>query len=420
MCRRIIRSFARHSLFVDGNMNLNRKTLLLVIAGTALLVLIAFGVLWYMNRPDKTKMVRNLFGILPQTGERGDGGSQEVLPPSGNETLTGGGEGGVDGDNEIKETTEAELLQIIKKPILGATLSADNAKIMYYTKSGGKLEAVDFSGETQEQISPLTIVGIFDVVWQNAKRHSVISYLDSANAKRFINETATTGVVFLPEGIRSAVFSPDSRSLAYLLRKSEITQLITATETGGKPQVVYETLVPDFSLLWIAPKKILLQSAPSSHVAGIVYLFDTGTKTLEKIFSDIRGGMTIASPDGAALLTSFIGGDGRGALSLTNQKGENAQSITPATMSEKCVFTKDAKTIYCAVSQDAQELPDAWFRGDIALEDQFMRIPADTLVAEVISDKTQFDATNLFLSPDGKYLFFQDKNDLTLWRLKLK
>lgn len=394
-------------------MNLNRKILFLIIAGTALLVLIVFGVLWYINinRPDETKTVRNLFGILPQTGAPRSGG---II--GGKQPTTNNRQPTTDG----LKTEEAELVQIVKKSILGATLTADGAKIMYYARSGGKLESVDFSGETQEQISPLTIVGMFDIVWQGAKRRSVVSYLEEANVKRFINETATTSVVFLPEGIRSLGFSPDSRSLAYLLQKDETTQLIITTENGKKPFVAYETSIPDFSLLWIAPQKILLQSAPSNHAAGIIYLFDTATKTLEKIFSGIRGGMTTASPDGATLLTSFIGSDGRAVLSLVNQKGENARLITPATMSEKCVFTKNAKTIYCAVSQDAPELPDAWLRGDTALEDRFIRIPLHTLAAETISNKTELDAINLFLSPDEQYLFFQNKNDLSLWRLKLK
>lgn len=404
-------------------MNLNRKTLFLVIAGTALLVLLVFGVLWYINRPDATKTVRNLFGILPQTGAPtgGDGGV-DVSSPAGSETSVTGGEeeigGALPGGEEV---SEAELLQIVKKPILGATFTADNAKIMYYARSGGKLEMVDFSGSAEEQISSLTIAGMFDAIWQKAKRRSVVSYSEDAAAKRFINTTATTGVVFLPEGVRSFDFSSDSRSLAYLLRKGEITQLVIAAEDGKRPAVAYETPVPDLSLLWIAPKKILLQSAPSHKTPGIVYLFDTGTKVLEKVFSGVLGAVTIASPDGNALLTSFMQDNGSIALLLTNQKGENGRTITPATMSEKCVFTKDAKHLYCAVSQNqAADLPDAWLRGDAALEDQFMKIPMDTRIAEAISAQTQFDAINLFLSPDGQYLFFQDKNDLTLWRLKLK
>lgn len=403
-------------------MTINRKTLILVIGGTAAVILIALGVLWYINRPDKTKTVKNLFGILPQIGESGGGGGgggDTTIPPGGIEEEGGTG-GETDGEIDGEEAVETELLQIVKKPILGATLTADGGKIIYYVRSGGKLEMIDFSGGAAEQVSPLTIVGMFDVVWQDAKRRSVVSYQEGTTVKRFINTTATTGVVFLPKDIRSFDFSPDSRSLAYLLPKGDATQLITATEDGKTPRVVFETPIPDFSLLWIAPKKILLQSAPSNQSPGIVYLFDTGTKALEKIFGTIRGNMTIASPDGAALLTSFVGEDGRIALALTNQKGEIPKTITPPTLAEKCVFTKDAKTILCAIPQNDADLPDAWLRGDMALQDQFVRIPPDTLVAEGISDKTQIDAINLFLSPDEQYLFFQDKNDLTLWRLKLK
>lgn len=409
-------------------MNLNRKTIIIVIAGTAAIVLIALGILWYANRSNETKTVKNLFGILPQIGGGGgDGGATNNSQP-----ITNNGEGAPEGNETGGETVdeiapEDNLLQIVKKAILGATLTANGDKIIYYVRAGGKLEMVDFSGGTPEQISPLTIVGMFDVVWQKAKRRNIVSYLEETTIKRFINATATTSVVFLPEGIRLFDFSPDSRSLAYLLQKNGATQLITATEEGKNPKVVFETPISDFSLLWIAPKKILLQSAPSNRAPSIIYLFDTGTKTLEKIFSDIRGSMTIASPDGNTILTSFVENNGRIALTLTNQKGENGRTVAPATLAEKCIFTKDAKTLYCAISQESADLPaqqqaglpDEWLRGDTALQDQFVRIPINTLTAEALSDKTKIDAINLFLSPDGQYLFFQDKNDLTLWRLKI-
>jgi WD40 repeat protein len=397
-------------------MNLNRRTLFLIITGTAAIVFIALGVLWYANRPDTTKTVKNLFGILPQIGTPGGGGaSTDNQQPATDNTEEN------EFENENGETaTEAELLQIVQKPVLGATLTADKTRIMYYARAGGKLESVDFSGEAQEQISPLTIVGTFDIVWQDAKRKSIVSYLDDTTIKRFINTTATTGIAFLPEGVSSFDFSPDSRSLAYLLQKGGTTQLITATEDGKNPRVVYETPIPDFSLSWVAPKKILLQSAPSNQAPGIAYLFDTGTRIAENLFSGIRANATIANTDGTTLVTSFAETNGQIALVRTNQKGENPKIITPATLAEKCVFAEDTKTIFCAISQNGADLPDAWLRGDAALEDQFVRIPSDTLIAEAISNKTPLDAINLFLSPDEQYLFFQDKNDLTLWRLKLK
>lgn len=400
-------------------MNLNRKTIILVIAGTAAVVLIALGILWRTSRSNETKTVKNLFGILPQIGGGGGSTTDNSQPTTNNnKDATGGSETG--DETADGEALEAALLQIVKKSIWGATLTADGGRIIYYVRAGGKLETVDFAGGTPEQISPLTIVGIFDVVWQKAKRYNIVSYLEETTVKRFISATATTSIVFLPDGVRSFNFSPDSRSLAYLLQKSEMTQLVTAAEDGKNPRVALETAIPDFSLVWIAPKKILLQSTPSNKSSGVAYLFDTGTKTLEKIFSGVRGNMTIASHDGNALLTSFIENDGRAALLLTNQKGENARMVAPATLAEKCVFAKNAKTLYCAISQESADLPDGWLRGDLALQDQFVRIPLETLTAEAVSDKTQIDAINIFLSPDEQYLFFQDKNDLTLWRLRLK
>jgi hypothetical protein len=56
--------------------------------------------------------------------------------------------------------------------------------------------------------------------------------------------------------------------------------------------------------------------------------------------------------------------------------------------------------------------------------DRVWRFDTDTDFANVVADpkkdfNTDIDAEHLFLSPKEDYLFFENKNDLTLWALKL-
>jgi hypothetical protein len=68
--------------------------------------------------------------------------------------------------------------------------------------------------------------------------------------------------------------------------------------------------------------------------------------------------------------------------------------------------------------------PDLWYQGISHYSDRIWRFDVDTDYADVAVDpKKDFnidiDAEKLFLSPSEDYLFFINKNDLSLWALKL-
>ncbi|KKS65976.1 MAG: hypothetical protein UV36_C0038G0004 [Parcubacteria group bacterium GW2011_GWC2_42_6] len=94
-------------------------------------------------------------------------------------------------------------------------------------------------------------------------------------------------------------------------------------------------------------------------------------------------------------------------------------------MADKCVWSKDGVTIFCALPQKMTTnavWPDDYYKGLVVLEDDFYKIDLSASTKTKIagsSTETGYDAQDLFLSPKEDYLFFVNKKDGLLYSLKL-
>ena len=395
-------------------MEQRRKKIIIISSVIGLLIL--GGLAYYYFYPGGDKTINDIFGRLPGLPDR-----RIIItpPPKPKPPKT---------KEELER--EARLIQIVSKPIISPTLSKDGAKILYYAKAGGNLEAVGLDGKNEEKISNITILGLLEALWQNPdKGAAILTYIESGSGKRFISSTATSGVIFLPANVIAANWSYDGKEIAYFINQKESFNLTIADEKAQKPTVVYSTPIPDFNIFWTSKNKILLASRPSGAAPGILFYFDRTKKAFNKIFSEAYGLTILPSPDGQNMLyAQTVPGGGNLKLYLAKIDGSESQEIEAQTLPEKCVFKNGGVSVFCAAPKNISAfgiLPDDWYMGKGFFQDRFIEIitatttaSASPAVKEVFNEK-EFDAVNLFLSLDTQFLFFQDKKDGTLWRLKL-
>ena len=280
-------------------------------------------------------------------------------------------------------------------------------------------------GKNVRIVSPLTILGMFDVLWSPTRTKSVLSYADDDLAKRFISEPGGgSPVVFLPQALTATAWSPDGTSLAYFLPQGTAnTNLVVASHDGKNPKVVYSTPIPDLTLFWPTKTTILLPSRPSGIAPGVLFSFNTNTKAATVVLDSAYGLTILPSPKGTAMLYAVTNDRGRDpSLFLANITGESATKVSVTTLPEKCVFTTNEFFAYCAIPKNIASfsiLPDDWYMGVGFFEDRLIKIDTKTLATETVFDERSFDMTNMFLSSDEQHLFFQDKHDNTLWRLRI-
>ncbi len=323
----------------------------------------------------------------------------------------------------IETTTpiEPKLVQLTDFPVSSISLNKKEDRVIFYKKDGGNMFSYDLSGKTKDKLSNLTIIGIFDVQWNTSQNRRVVSYLDQDTIKSFVH-IATSAVALLPQQIRSPVWSPDEKSLAYLTDTNARLNLIIADIAGKNQKNVYTTPIRDPHIQWITSDRIIFETAPSGLVESFIFVFSRSRESFDTVMTGF-GLTTKWSPDGAFALGSQTNGRGKKPILLVYDTAGNKRFDTNlATISEKCTWV-GAKKAYCAVPRDIQSnavWPDDYLRGEIHTADKLVIIDVEKNEVREVFNEGNFDISNLVVTKGETYALFIDRTEGTLWSAKLK
>jgi hypothetical protein len=96
-------------------------------------------------------------------------------------------------------------------------------------------------------------------------------------------------------------------------------------------------------------------------------------------------------------------------------------------LADKCTWEPDSALIYCAIPQKlaSAAYPDAWYQNQTDFSDNIWSINPETGEFRVVIPlqdqvSTPIDAYNIKISKTKRYLLFQDRYSLTLWKYQLR
>lgn len=313
---------------------------------------------------------------------------------------------------------EAKLKQIIKEPIIGAALTKAEDKLIYYKRAGGNAFRADLNGEGEERISNLTILGISEALWNQDRSQALVTYADDRETKRFIHTVATGTASFLPKGVSSADWSPDGKTIAYAQITPVEMKVITMTPTGKNAKTVFTSFVPDWRVRWESSASLILATAPTFLIEGLANRVSLGgaAQPFDSIF-----GLEIL-PNAKTRTHLVTGTDAGGRIAnakLFDPKQTSFKSLDFKTLAAKCAWNAAGTALYCAAPRNEESgLPDRWYRGEARFRDLLVKYDVAKDKTTILLDSL-FDAENLFTDSKEKFLFIEDKNDASLWRLAL-
>lgn len=357
------------------------------------------------------------------------GGPGREPPPSGSLPIIGGGTPTGPGAEPTPLPTpgaaERDILEVVPRDVVGATLGPDGISLRYIARENGHVYASDLAGDHETSLSNLTILEAFEASWPKPKNRVAVRYHDAGAVKTFLHGLATnTPGRFLPPETTSLDWSPDGTALAYLARRGETVSLTTADAAHQNPRVVFSTPVPDFTLRWIQTNVILFVSRPSGLAPSLVMAFDVTQRSAAPLGSSSHGLVLTPSADGGALLLSAS--DERGAaqpLTLRRTADGSSRSIAVTTIADKCAFAPNGATLYCGVPRQPipAPSPDGWYKGAVSFSDRIIAVDLQSGIQTVLmEDAADVDVVSPFPSPDGQYLFFQNKKSGAVWRLSIE
>lgn len=208
----------------------------------------------------------------------------------------------------------------------------------------------------------------------------------------------------------------------------EGTSVLSAAYDGSRETALFTGAFNEWRLN-VAGENLVMTTKASASAPGYSYLLNTRTRNLGKLFGPLNGLVVTPNPSFSRLAYSWNDG---GALnfSVTGVSSGIVSRLSPSTLAEKCVWSRETSgIIYCGapIQSTGPDQPDRWYQGSAHFSDRLWMYDVTTeyeyarLLAEPEKNiGVAIDAENLFLSPAEDYLFFRNRNDLSLWALKLE
>lgn len=409
---------------------MNKNSKIIIIAIVAVMLSAGFFAFIVGRKP---------VAIVEQTG--GNGGFPNTESVSGKKTEEGSKEKNFNlKNNNISKNI---LTQLTNNAVSGATFLGTTTAL-YMERGTGNIYKIKLDGTEKNRLSNTTIPKIFETFWSPKSDKMIARYFEDAeqndiklkiktfvaNIGQMLKATSTSGMELkgnaLPSSVSEIAISPFEDKIFYLNETEDgLTEGIVADFNNKNQKKVFELPFGEFNVVWFGKENIALLSKPSYSTGGFLYFLNSRTGALVKVLGDINGLTAVVSPDGDKIILSGTGAKGAESKIYDVKKG-NFSELGFAIIADKCVWGKKNKqpqgrAIYCAVplgAVDAKQ-PDDWYKGKTSFNDEIWSKNISTGENKIILDGFGADVVNISANADDSYLIFTNKNDGTLWSLKL-
>ena len=388
-------------------MNTKLKKILIIIISVLILALI--GLLIYNLFIKPPKEVGLGPGELPD-GEEGEEEEEE--------------------EEEITPRPELKVKAISTERVLAPTLSADGLRVIYYSQYNGNVWQSAFDGSSLIKISSVVLDDLAKIIWSPDKIKVISIYHDAEeNISKSFYDYNTGKVALLDPSIQESAWSPNSDKIVYQYTNEliDVNNLGTANPDGTNWQNIFQVRMKNINLDWIGSEIAFYEKASGLALSSL-FLLDLPTKELTKILSNTYGMAIKWSPQGNKILYSKTNSEGKHiGLYVILKDGSKEANIQTSTLAEKCAWSQDDRSIFCAVPKIIgidEVLPDNFYKGSFISDDEFWKINLETGERTILLEPWEkgeeiYNAIDLFLSPLEDYLFFVNKLDGLLYSVEL-
>ncbi len=404
-----------------------KKILLLII----ILLLVAIGwysFTWWLGKKDNATNPQNasstVSGFFPTIGTIAQNISDNV-----GELING-----VKTDNETGPEGELTglLREIVRTPSPGFFIDGENNKLVYIDHQTGNLYTLSLTDLKQkpERISSLTITDVFSFTGaiKNKKLVAVLDKISPAEEhkkitifKQDVSSPTLTESAELEAGAGASVVDPKTGAIYYTQNMSEESLIYKVTESG---KTSLGTLPLSDWDLEISGNKLIATTYPDPSAMGYAYSFDLSSAKKEKVLVETSNLVLRVSPDYKKIIYS-AGDEKTNVLRLINKHEFTNQTLGVNTSADKCVWSNDSETIYCAAPHQkatGQNLV-ARQRGEVSFSDYFVSIDSNTGNSQPLNNPSELgqniDATNLVYADSINSIIFTNKKDLHTYLLGL-
>lgn len=297
--------------------------------------------------------------------------------------------------------------------------------------SGNSLKKASFGGGGEETLIDNLPGHVLRAAWSPDKEEALALIATAEGQRWYLVRTGDKAVIPLKAGLASPSWANIGGKIFYFYTDpvNGKTGINTANPDGSEWKEIGKS---PFANPFIATvpnsATISFWTRPNGHEETNLYTIPAAGGEPKRIFSGKFGGNYLWSPNGELLLVSSVTEKSGGTiwLGLANSNGAEYHTIQIPTLASKAAWAKDSKTLYYALPLSMPEgivLPNDYFDRPIHTADSFWKMDVETGKRERIIEPENvpgdFDSIDLFLDPNEEFLFFTNRIDNKLYRIRL-
>ncbi len=414
---------------------MSKKTAIIITLAATILAVVGL-VAWYLF-------------LSPQNNLGGESGINKLIStffPAGEQTVDNRQETidkTAETDKEKIDPNEGQpapaIREISPNPVAGFVIVEDkksSTTVRYMESETGHIYSALLATISKKRLTNTTIPKVREAIFLPNGEKLIARYLDEDNVsiKSFagtINLPKTEAGLFIEGELQGEFLVDDivditatnAEKIFYTIVENGGAAGIIANSNGSKPARVFSSPIREWLPQW-AGDNLYLATKASSNAPGHLFKINTSNGSQTKIIGSIFGMTTNVNPKN----TDIIYSDGSLKLKSYNLKTKKISELALQTLAEKCAWEDSSDVvIYCGIpnNMESGEHPDDWYKGLVGFKDDLWRMNLTTgeitFIAQFdkVSDKP-IDIINPKVSKDGNYLVFTNKNDLSLWSVRVR
>lgn len=315
------------------------------------------------------------------------------------------------------ETTQPPSRQLVNTPVVGVSTDATGAA-KFYNENDGKFYQIGRDGSVR-QLSEQVFYNVQNVTWSPSQNESIIEYPDGSNIYYNFD---TKKQVTLPQHWEGFSFSSQGDKIAAKsIGLSPDSRWLVSADPQGKSVTLIEPLGDNAD-------KVIVDWSPNNQIVALSRTGESmGAYTQQLLFVGLNGenfpGTVVEGRDlrtkwsntGSTLLYSVFSPrtDYKPELWVASgameSLGSGRKVLSVNTWADKCSFSDD-RFVFCGVPEALET--GAGFQPGLAdtAKDILYKIDTVTGLKTEIPLDAYHTINTITISPDGKTLYFTDKN----------
>lgn len=298
--------------------------------------------------------------------------------------------------------------------------STPDVEIRFIERASGNVYGYRAHERKLTRLSSRTLPGIQEASWLSDGSQAFVRFLaeNGDTVETYALPAVGEGGYFLQSNL--ADVSTAGTDTLFMLTTSSTGSIGTLALPNGTNARTLFTSVLSALRVHASTGNLIATTKPSVSLDGYAFSVNRSSGAFSRILGPLRGLTALPSPSGASVLYSAVE-QGALRLSVLTVADRGFVQLPLATLSDKCVWSADATSVYCGVPVAlGGSLPDLWYQGATSFTDRIWQIDLETRVASLLIDPLELagvsiDAVGLSIDPSSDILSFTNRTDGSLW-----